>query len=502
MIKTVTVKIMNLLLRVFGLCVLPLYLSAQTNNYTTIRVEVNFDNVLRPWDGFGFNYVEEAQSRDLDTFRQEYGGFSFLDKKAKNEILNMVFGDDGLKPGIVKMFLDPWHQLEPGGPYNHEYSAGNMLEFVRDGYKVARKSGRDFQIITTLYGPPGYMTKQKVLRGRELDFNHKNDLADYFINWAKFLIERENLPLKYISFHNEGDDWQRWPVDGGDNENWLHHDYNMHWPPELVVDFLKIMPKKLKSAGLGDVGLTPGECYGWDRFVDYGYASAICADLEALDNMAIITSHGFHNPGQGQWKWGKWNPYHTSVGTDMIRNLRPEMRAWVVSTSWKSMDTEFIREIYGNIYNSKTNAIIPWAGIQRPGLWVKGDPNSGCAFNVLDDGTYLVRKGYYFYKQVSRAGQPGMGVAETIAMDGETKIIAFAANHSDNPDAFVVINMGRQAKNLNIKVAGSKSYRFDAFRSLDDEEELYHGIGEFKMVDNTILYEAPGKSVTTFFGFK
>jgi hypothetical protein len=493
---------MKKFIQLLGICLLPILGNAQTNNYTTIRSEVKFDHVLRPWDGFGFNYVEEAQSRDLDTFRQEYGGFSLLNEKSKKEILEMVFGNDGLKPGMVKMFLDSWHQAEPGGMYNHTNSAGNMLEFVREGYKVSVENGRDFQIITTLYGPPGYVTEQKVLRGRDLNSDHKDDLADYLVHWAKYLVEKEKLPLKYISFHNEGDDWQRWPPDGGDHENWFHHDYNMYWSPELVVEFLKLMPKKLKNAGLKNMGLTPGECYGWDRFIDYGYAGAICSDRKALDNLSLITSHGFHSCGQGKWKWGRWNPYHTSAGTDMIRELKPGIKAWVTSTSWSGMDTEFVRQIYGNIYNSKVNGIIPWAGIQRPGLWVKGDPNSGCAFNVLDDGTYKVRKGYYFYKQVSRAGQPGMGVAETIVMDGETKIIGFADNKSNNPDAFVVINMGNNSKSLNILISGSAFVRFEAFRSTDNEDELYSGIGDFETSENTIMYEAPAKSVTTFFGVK
>lgn len=483
------------IIKLIALCLFPVCLIAQTDNYTTIRAEVRFDHILRPWDGFGFNYVEEAQSRDLETFRQEYGGFSLLDEKSKNEILNMVFGDDGLKPGIVKMFLDPWHQKEQGGDYNHTYSAANMLEFVRKGYKITKESGRELQIITTLYGPPPYVTQQKVLRGRNLDMEYRNDLANYYIDWARFLIEEEGLPLKYISLHNEGDDWQRWPSDGGDNEKWRSHDYNMHWSPEQVVDFLKLLPYKLKAAGLNSVGVTPGETYGWDRFVDYGYASAICSDKEALSKMAIITSHGFHNCG-----WLRWNPYHTSAGTDMIRKLRPEIHAWVPSSSWGTMDTEFVREMYGNIYNSKVNAIIPWAGIQRPNLWVKGDPNSGCAFNVFDNGTYKVRKGYYFYKQVSRAGQSGMGVAETIVLDGEVKIIGFASNKTDNPDAFIVINMGRQPKNLNIKVSGTSSVLFEAFRSLDSEKELFLEIGRFSKKEDVIMYEAPGKSVTTFFG--
>lgn len=459
-----------------------------------IPIEVHFNQPIRSWDGFGFNYVEEAQYRDISEKRQDYGGFSYLDDNSKKEILEMVFGDDGLKPGLVKMFLGPFHQQKEGGPFMHTLTTENMLYFVNEGRKIAMSSGRDFEIITTLYGPPRFVNKQKILRGRDFDPSKKDALAAYMVDWADFLVNDQKLPLKYISLHNEGDDWQRWPQDGGDEESHYNHDYNMYWPPELVVDFLGFMPGKLKEAGLGDIGLTPGECYGWDRFVDYGYANAICQNEKALQNLGLITSHGFIS-----WGWRRWNPLHTSRGTDMIRAVRPDMHAWVTSTSWGTMDTEFIRQVFSNIYTSKVNAIIPWAGIQRPGLWVGGDPNAGSAFHVFDDGTYKLRKGYYFYKQVSRAGQPGMMVANTISLDAEVKVIAFSSNGTENPDAFIVINMGDKNKDLNIQISGSQGGVFTSFRSTDDENELYKAIGEFVGTNNNIQYEAPSKSVTTFY---
>lgn len=479
------------------LCMVTLFgeISAQTNNFSSIRTEVYFEKTLWDWDGFGFNYVEEAQYRDIEKERQDYGGFSYLDADKKNEILDLVFGRDGLQPGLIKMFLDPFHQTEPNGRYNHTHTCSNMLEFVLGGQAIYEKQGNSFDIITTLYGPPAYMTHQKVLRGRDLDPEYENALSAYLVDWASFLVKEQNLPLKYISLHNEGDDWQRWPGDGGDGEDHYNHDYNMYWSPEQVVHFLKLLPEELNKVGLNGIGITPGECYGWDRFVDYGYASAICLDSVALENLGLITSHGFIS-----WGWHRWNPYHTSRGTDMIREERSKMHAWVTSTSWGTMDTEFVRQIYSNIYTSKVNGILPWAGMQRPGLWVGGDPNAGSAFHVFDDGSFKVRKGYYFYKQVCRAGQAGMKIANTISMDAEVKIIAFAQGTSDNPDAFVVINMGNKEKALTIKVSGTDSSQFKLFRSTDDESELYKSHGNVKLKQGIIEYTAPASSVSTFYG--
>jgi hypothetical protein len=107
------------------------------------KLTVSFDKPLRPWDGFGFNYVETAQTRDYAADPQEYGGFSYLSEADRAAILEMIFGEDGLKPGVLKMFLDSFHQLEPGpaysldpnildpAAYDHASTCRWMTDFVR-----------------------------------------------------------------------------------------------------------------------------------------------------------------------------------------------------------------------------------------------------------------------------------------------------------------------------------------------------------------------------------
>jgi len=115
----------------------------------------------------------------------------------------------------------------------------------------------------------------------------------------------------------------------------------------------------------------------------------------------------------------------------------PASRKFETFSYLPAMDADNIKEMHGNIYTAKVNGIVPWACIQRPAKWVGGDPNPGTAFRVQEDGSFEVLRGYYFYKQVSRAGQPGTAVAWTMAMDSETCLIGFAKNGSKHPDAFV-----------------------------------------------------------------
>jgi hypothetical protein len=466
--------------------------TAQALDFAAVRAEIDFACKLQDWDGFGFNYVETCQTRDYAQDPQEYGGFSLLQEEERQNIIDLVFGEDGLKVGLLKMFCDPFHQAEPGGRFDHETTTRWLRYFAREGVKRTRASGRDLSVITTLYGPPAYMTKQKVMRGRDLDPAHRRDLARYLVEWVQFLRERERLPVKYVSLHNEGEDWHRWTQAGQTSDP--RHDYNLFWPPEQVNEFMVLVAGELSRAGLPQVGVTPGENTNWYRFDSWGYADAIADDPAALRAMALITSHGFY-----VGNYGRWFGEHKSAGIDKLRAKRPELHAWVTSTSWSKMDATNIKEHHGNIYTAKVNGIIPWAGIQRPATWVGGDPNPGSAFTVREDGTWEVRRGYYMYKQVSRAGQPGMAVVRTMAMDSEIAIIGFSANGTKHPDAMVVVNTAERAKKVHLTLKGTAARAFTTYRTTNDDKERYASLGRQRSQSGALVYDAPAGSVTTFF---
>jgi hypothetical protein len=494
---------------------------AQEDNFSAVRAEVDFSYPLRPWDGFGFNYVQTAQTYDYAKNPQDYGGFTFLKEAGKRAILELVFGKDGLQPGLVKMFLDPLHQTGPGSPYDHVTTTGSMRYFVKEGLKITRQRGGDLSVLTTLYAPPAYVTRQQVMRGRDLDPARKADLARYMIDWVKFLKEGEKLPVKYVSIHNEGESWLRWPQDGTSEAALAEgHDYNFFWTPEQTVEVINLMRPMLDGAGLEDVGITNGEYTNWYRFYHWGFARRLAGDKQALQNLALVTSHGFY---VGGIEAGRWYGPHSNLGTDLLREKKPGLHAWVTSTAWNIfdnatprnfvMDAHFIKEMYGNIYEAKVNGIIPWAGIQNHSQWRKPDPNPGTAIRVYDDGTYEVPKAYYFYKQVCRAGQTGMAVAYTAAMDSEFSIIAFARNGTAHPNAFVVTHTGKADRKIVIEVTGA-SGRFKMYRTSGSEKYVrrdsalpggqgagdnYAPVGSARAVNGKITYLAPAGSVTTFY---
>lgn len=473
-------------------CFLLLMVQCGPQKTGIVNARIAFDTTLQVWDGFGVNYVELAQSTDPVKDPQEYGGFSLLTENKRQEIINLIFGEDGLQPSIIKMFFDPFHQPEPGAVFDHESTSAWMRYFAKEGIRAtSERNGDDIQIITTLYGPPAWATKQKILRGRDIDPEQYKNLALYMIDWVKFLVEEEDLPVKYLSLHNEGDSPNRWPLDGSHGNIGKGHDYNAFWRPTEVAHFLDFMPPMIKNAGL-DVGVTPGECTTWNSFASAWYHWAIHDNPEAMKNIALITSHGF---GEG--------PAINSTVNDLLRLKRPDLHAWTTSMTWGNRrminDYDFVSLIRRNIYDAKVNAVIPWACIQTL-TWVGGDPNPGTAFFVSADGNYKVKPQYYYYKQLTRAGKPGMAVAK---VNVETKedtginLIAFSSNGTNNSDAFIVTNFSDREKVVHIAVSGTELKNLEGFRS--SSTESYSEMDGYTLTDGKIIYIAPSGSVTTFF---
>jgi O-glycosyl hydrolase len=473
-------------------------------------IHIHFNHSLRPWHGFGVNYVEAAQTRDYNLFPQDFSGFSMTTEQTREKVMHMIFGEDGLRPGLTKMFLDPFHEgnsksnNDNDDPlsinlegYDHETTTKWMRYFNQEGLRLMKRWGGSFQTMVTLYGPAPWMTRQKYVLGRDLDPDESYELAEYMASWAKFLTEKAGIDVRYISFHNEGDAYYRWPRDGS-NPGEDHRDYNMYWPPEQVVDFLKITRKVLDANGMQMIGLAPGETQTWYRFDQWGYAGAIVSDEEALQNLELITSHSFANLDiPNSVYYGDYR----SIGQDLIHRYKPEVPVWVTSRPWTE-GPDFVENLRRDIYESKANGIIPWALLAGAKQWMgsDGEYQDGSmdkAFLIKEDGSLIITDQYYYYKQVTRAGQPGMEVASVLNYDPALGAMAFKATSEENQNAFVLINKSEESKTVTIYVHHGDSETYDAVRTMNGEQ--YKKLGTVKLVNGAITYACPPRSVTTFF---
>ena len=485
---------------------------------------VDFGNRIRDWDGFGVNYVEVRHTRDYDVWPQDYGGFSYLSDTQKMEMIDLVFGADGLQPNLAKMFLCAYHEQTPDNddPYDinmagfeHEKYTRHMRWFIREGLRRTRSLGGDLMILAGLYVGPGWTIKQGDW-GRDLNPEMKYELAEYMISWAKYLRETERFPVRYISLHNEEELPKGYRKDGyavwhDDHSLDSRRDRAPWWPKEQIVDFLTFMPDMIRHHGLNDVGLTNGETNRWKWFAHEesigSIASAIAADDAAVRGLGLITSHGFMRVDDGDY---------SPEGVEMIRAKRPELHAWTTSCNWgmrNRSDVNFIHGFQRQIYHTGVNGIIPWATTfceaeSGRTTWGKSykSSNTNTPFHVYHDCTYEVRKSYYYYKHLTRAGRAGMAVAHVAAADQDMELIAFARKNiagddSGHPDAFILANTAAARKHVAINVLGSSHPQFDAYLNTeegDGEKNYEKDTSAFRVTSGRIVYDAPAKSVTTF----
>lgn len=438
---------------------------------------IDFDRRLRPWDGFGVNYVEAAQSPDYDEWPQDYGGFSILDARRRESVLDAIFGPQGLRPGVVKMFLDPLHQEKPGGPFQHERTTRQMRGFVREGLRRTRDGGGDFEIATTAYGAPAWTNRLGLLKARNVDPDRLPDLAAYMVDWVRYLREEERFPVTALSLHNEGekDHWQGRPEPLA-----LRHDYLTYWPPRQIAAMLPLVRRQLDAQGLSAVRATPGESRNWNECIPI--CDAILEDAEATRAMGLLTSHGF-------------GEHFTAVAATRMRSRIPGLRAWTLSFSWRNMDAAFVDQIVRKLYANEVNSMTPWAVIQRPTQWHGGDGNPGSAFHVGEDGSVKTTMGYYFYKQATTAGIRGCTVVDASSNDPSIAVLAFAKDGTTPHRAVLVVNAGEAPREVHLELAGLDAGELAHWRTSPGERFVDAGRVRYR---GGLDYTCPPGSVTTW----
>jgi hypothetical protein len=311
-----------------------------------------------------------------------------------------------------------------------------MRYFVKEGFRLTEKRNENLQVITTLYGPPAYITVQNRLRGRDINPEKVNFLTDYVADWANYLIKEEKIPLKYVSLNNEGESWRRWPEDGGSDElvDKDGHDYNVYMDPDMLVKCINSMRTSLDAYKLKNVGVTNGEPTNWYRFWAWNYARTIARDKKALKNLALITSHGFYVGGMHSPRW--FGP-HSNNGTHLLQSKKKNLKAWVTSTAWNISENRrvdgqdqrvyvsnaaFLKEVHGNIYEAQCNALIPWAIIQNASHGISRIQSWLCIPCVRRWNLGNTQRILY-YKQITVCRPTGMAVAHAAANDSEIALM-------------------------------------------------------------------------------
>ena len=135
--------------------ILSVHGSSMQAQYPVFRgcpVTVDFSLTLRDWDGFGFNYVETAQTVDYNTDPKDYGGLSIMPQQARNEITDLIFGEEGFTVKNISLHNEgedwerwPWDGKEgnigKGHDYNMYWPPSQVTDFLGFMQPMPDKAG-------------------------------------------------------------------------------------------------------------------------------------------------------------------------------------------------------------------------------------------------------------------------------------------------------------------------------------------------------------------------
>lgn len=450
--------------------------SSLVANEPTNEASVDFSKTLQVWHGFGVNYVETAQTRDYGQWPQDFGGFSKLTEAQRQEFMDALYGPEGLGLALHKIFLDPWGQASADAQYEFERTSKWSRYFLREAMQRTKAQGRELRVLTTLYGPPAWATKQKKLLARDFDPAQADALARYMAAWVKFLKDKEGVQVEFLSLSNEAKDATFFTDDGmGPKGN---SDYNLAWKENEMIDMMRRM-----RVLLPEIGFTPTEPTGWDGANYYPFTRT----KELCDALGIVAAHSFGRSDQ-------WGPDFVKKALEK----KPGLPVWTTSHDWRKGGVDFALHTHSQIYTVGVNGIITWQVSKDLSEWRPAPKNPNAAI-MQKDGSLALAHPYHFLKQMSRAAQPGMAVAQAKADHEKLRLMAFASNGTRHPNALVLINSGESAASLHVAIAGTSAALWQARRTSETGDQ-WRALDPIKpRQDQSIVTELPARSVTTLF---
>jgi hypothetical protein len=437
-----------------------------------VQVSVDFTTQLQPWHGFGVNYVETAQTRDYNQWPQDFGGFSKITEAQRQELMDALYGPDGLGLALHKIFLDPWGQASSDAPYDFERTTKWARYFLREATKRTRAQGRTLRVITTLYGPPAWATKQKKLLARDFDPAEAEALARYMAAWVKFLKDKEGVQVEFLSLSNEAKATDFFTDDGMAPKG--NSDYNLAWQEDEMVDMMKRMHSLLP-----DVGFTPTEPTGWDGANYYPFTRT----KELTSALGIVAAHSFGRSDQ-------WGPDFVKKA----REKKPDVPVWTTSHDWRRGGVDFALHTHAQLYKVGVNGIITWQVSKNLSEWRPAPKNPSAAIMQQKDGSLALAHPYYFLKQMSRAGQPGMSVVKAESTNHNLRVMAFSSSSSTkNPNAIVIVNASEADQDCAVEITGTQADTWQARRTTEGGEK-FQALPDLSDLRRLRL---PGRSVST-----
>jgi len=375
--------------------------------------------------------------------------FSTLDKATQNQLLQSLYGKDGIGYNIIRTSI---HSSDFGlGSHTYiEEGDAELKTFSIDKDKEKRIPfikqaidliGEDLVFYASPWSPPAFMkTNNNMLQGGKLLPEYRQNWADYYVKFIE-AYEAEGIPVWGLTIQNEPMAVQRWE--------------SCIYTAEEERDFLKnYLGPTLEKAGLGDKNIIV-----WDH------------------NRDLITDRAntiFEDPEASKYAWGiGFHWYETWTGGlpkyDNLKNINesfPSKNMMFTEGCQENFDTERMfywpnAERYGNsMINDFNSGVVGWTDWNIL-LDERGGPNHVENFcfapvhAVTKTGELIYTPTYYYIGHFSKFIEPGAKRISTTTSRSTLESTSF-----QNPDGSivtVVMNSTDEAIDYKLIVNGSQS---------------------------------------------
>lgn len=420
--------------------------------------------------------------------------------KTQDEIVNLLYGDDGLKLNIYRYNIgggtdiencrvaNPWRRSESFLVYDRE-SEKSYWNFTRDknAVEIMKKSiatGNVDTLILFCNSPHYSHTSTGQASGSLLyhtcnlpKMNYKK-FVDYVLSVAQHFID-EGLPVKYISPINEPQ-W-KW----GGSYVWQE---GCHYETEEVLEIFHIFAQEIINRKM-DVKLYGPES-GAMLENTKDYLDALKSDSLVMSVMDIFAYHSYHSDNSPEDRY----TFKKEI-VDPNPQLRFDMSEWCELPN-KSHTKDFkgalitARIIGQDLIYAGAESWTSWVAVNQFSIKEDGNDYSDALITSNDDfSNWYVAKRYYGFAHFSKyipVGSKALNInCFTSCENNEFNVFAFVT--PENKNVLVIVNESDQNKEIEIdgKYSHMKIVKSNTNETLVETEQDFQPI--LTVESNSIL---------------
>lgn len=368
--------------------------------------------------------------------------FSTLDKDKKRQLLQSLYGEEGLGYNIIRTSihssdfgLGSHTYIEEGDAelktFSIEKDKEKRLPFIKQAIDLI---GDDLVFYASPWSPPAFMkTNNNMLQGGKLLPEYRQAWANYYVKFIE-AYQAEGIPVWGITIQNEPMAVQRWE--------------SCIYTAEEERDFLKnFLGPTFEKAGLGDKNIVV-----WDH------------------NRDLITDRAntiFEDPEASKYAWGiGFHWYETWAGGlpkyDNLKNIKesfPSKNMLFTEGCQEGFDAEKIHywpnaERYGNsMINDFNSGVVGWTDWNIL-LDERGGPNhveNFCFAPIhanTNTGELIYTPTYYYIGHFSKFIKPGAKRISTTTSRSTIESTSF----QNNDGTIITLVMNNTNTEINYKL--------------------------------------------------